>query len=66
MIKELKKQLKQDPELFYSWQSNIAMQFVDECSRFKKLNKKRVLSCEDIHTIANESAKNFLNMLIKE
>ena len=61
MIEELVNKLKSDKELFYSWQANIAVQFQDEFARTKKVYKNR----QDIHTISNKAAINFLNLLIK-
>jgi hypothetical protein len=60
MLKELIKNLKKEPNFFYSWQSNIAMAFKDEYGRSKKKWKSR----NDIHKIANQAAINFLNKLI--
>ena len=62
MLKKLIKSLRKDKELFFSWQSSIAMGFIDEYYRNKKKHKNK----NDIHFIANNAAKNFLNMLIKE
>ena len=61
MLKDLIEKLKSDEELYYAWQSNIAVQFQDEYSRNKKKYKNR----QDIHKISNEAAKNFLNLLMK-
>jgi len=66
MIKKLKKQLKINTELYYGYQANIAMSFVDACDNFKRKNNKKTLSNQDIHYVANEAAKNFLNLLIKD
>ena len=52
--------LRDDPDYFMSWQANIAMAFVDECSRHP--NKP---SRTKVHGMANTGAINFLNMLIK-
>lgn len=65
MIKKLVKALKEDYELYYAYQANIAMSFVDECHRFKKRTGNKYLNQEDLHEIANTAAKNFLNLLIK-
>ena len=65
IISRLQKALKEDPELYYSYQSNIAMPFVDCCYNYKKKNNKKSLSQKDIHIIANEAAKQFLDLLIK-
>jgi hypothetical protein len=62
-VKILSKNIKKDPELYYAYQANIAMQFKDEYSRKRK--KKNYLNNEDIHEIANNAAKGFLDLLIK-
>ena len=62
MIDELKKALKNDKELYYAYQANIAVQFQDEFARNKKKYKNR----HDVHEISNVAAKNFLNLLIKD
>ena len=58
-INHLAKELKNDSSYYYSWQSNIAMQFLDELARMN-------YRFPDAHTIANAAAKNFLNLLIKQ
>jgi hypothetical protein len=63
-VKTLSKKLRKDPELYYAYQANIAMQFKDEYSRRRK--EKNYLNNEDIHKIANDAAKSFLNLLIKK
>lgn len=68
MEKELKvvtSTIKNDRELFYSYQSNIAMAFVDACANYKKKNSKKYLSSHEIHVLANEAAINFLNLWVK-
>jgi ferredoxin-NADP reductase len=61
-IEELQKALREDEGLYYGYQANIAMAFKDEFARCKKQYKNK----EDIHLIANNAAKNFLNLLIEE
>ena len=61
MIQKLIKNLKEDKELYYSYQANIAVAFQDEYHRNEKKYKNR----DDIHIISNNAAKNFLNLLIK-
>ena len=61
IIANLINELRSDEGYYYSWQSNIAMAFFDEYYR----NNKRYKNKDDIHKIANEAAKNFLNLLIK-
>lgn len=53
------KALREDKELYNSWQANIAMSFFDE---FNSTDKEGT----PIMEIANKGAKNFLDMLIKE
>ena len=62
MITSLRKKLKEDKELYYGYQANIAVQFQDEYARNKKKYKNR----QDIHKISNTAAKNFLDLLIKD
>ena len=55
--KDIVDKIKGDHELYYAFQSNIAMAFVDEYERCEKKYKNRV----DIQQIANWAAKNFLD-----
>ena len=57
-ILKVTEQIKNDPELYYAYQANIAVQFQDEFARNKKQYKNR----QDIHEISNKAAKNFLNL----
>jgi len=52
--------MKNDEQYYIAWQANIAMSFKDEMSR----NGYEI--DEKIHLIANDAAKNFLNILIKQ
>ena len=58
---KLIKALKEDKDYYYGWQANIAMAFYDEYRRCEKKYKNR----KDIHRIANNAAKNFLNTLMR-
>lgn len=66
MIEELQKALKEDKELYYAYQANIAMAFQDEfwrtCTSHEHL---ALMDKETLHGIANQAAKNFLDLLIK-
>jgi len=62
-VKNLCSALKKDKDYYYSWQANIAMAFKDE--HYRQKSKKSYMNQEDIHNVANEAAKNFLNLLIK-
>ena len=57
MLEKLIEKLKSDKDFYYSWQSNIAMAFYSEYDKDP---------FEHMHKIANQAAKNFLNLLIKE
>lgn len=58
-IKHLQKVLAQDPEYHYSWVCNIAMAFKDEYRRATERSQYEL----DFHTIANNAAINFLDIL---
>ncbi len=53
--------LRNDAELYYAYQANIAMAFYDEYRR-----AGNNLSHQKVHKVANQAAKNFLNLLIKK
>ena len=64
--------LRNDPGYYYAWQSNIAMAFKDNIHwaasvTFKDHNvvEKYEVTPEQLHQIANDAAKQFLNLLIK-
>ena len=59
LTRDLVKALKSDPELYFAYQSNIAVPFMDECRRNKVYSSK-------LHKIANDAAKYFLNLLISQ
>jgi len=58
-VDHLAKELKNDSEYRYVWQSNIAIQFQDELSR-------RGYRLPDQREISNIAAINFLKLLIKD
>lgn len=64
-IKKLQKALKNDKELYYAWQANIAMAFYDNFYQYKRGRKKKTLNETDIHTISNNAATYFLDLFIK-
>ena len=53
--------IKNDPELYYAYQANIAMAFKDE----HRGDIKKYKNKNDIDILANNAAKNFLNLWIK-
>lgn len=58
------KALREDNEYYYAWQATIAMAFKDVYYEEMR-NDPRFPMEPDIHKIANEAAKRFLNLLIK-
>ena len=64
-VRTLSKALKNDPELFYAYQANIAMAFKDNVRWYKQKTGKKSLSSGDLHEIANDAAKYFLNQFCK-
>lgn len=68
-LSTLCKYLREDKDYFYSWQANIAVAFQDEYQRQYEDANGKILDAEKditppIHEVANEAAKNFLNLLI--
>jgi hypothetical protein len=55
-VKTVVNEMESDPSYRLAWQANIAVQFMDELQR-------RGVKLEDAHGIANEAAKNFLDLL---
>ena len=62
-VGHLIQELKSDPSYRIGWQASIAMAFYDNAYQYKKKKNKKYLSMVDIHTIANDAANNFLNLL---
>lgn len=65
-IKVLQKHLSEDKSegsYYHAFQCNIAMAFKDEVARLHPVTNK--WNRELVHTIANQAAKNFLDLLIK-
>jgi hypothetical protein len=60
-IKIVCKTLREDQGLFYAFQANIAMAFVDENRRQGSRD-----SYKKVHGVANAAAVNFLNLLIRD
>ncbi len=65
-MKVVTKTLTDDPSYRHGWVANIAMQFQDECRRYKKKHKKTTLSKDDIHKISNAAAEEFIAVLCKD
>ena len=58
--------LKEDPSYYISWQANIAMAFQDVYWDTYDLSKSNGEARITVHKIANEAAKDFLDLLIKQ
>jgi hypothetical protein len=63
-VNVLSKALANDKDLYYAYQSNIAMPFVDAFHNAKL--PSHPIANDMIHKIANIAAKQFLDLLIKE
>ena len=67
LIEELRKD-QSEGSYYYSWQANIAVSFQDEFWRsFAEKDDELFMKIDSsfIHTISNNAAKNFLDLLIK-
>lgn len=60
-VDTLCKALREDKELYYTYQSNIAMSIHDEYYSHGKSN----LTGEELHNVFNNAAKRFLDTLVK-
>jgi hypothetical protein len=58
MLDKLIEELKKDKDLYYGWQSNIAVAMQDAYERAEDKT--------DIHKISNDGAKAFLDLLIRD
>jgi hypothetical protein len=64
VIKKLKKDKEKTNSMFYTWQSSIAISFIDEYT--KQVGRDCTInSFEVVHKVANQAAKDFLNLLIE-
>ena len=63
-VKTLSKALRNDSELFYAYQANIAMQFKDQYAVKRKEKGYSYMNTDDVHEVANDAAKSFLALLI--
>ena len=55
-------ELVKDPELWYAFKANIAVQFQDSAHWHRLEKENNYLNREDIHKISNEAAENFLKL----
>ena len=61
----IRRELRRDEGYYRGWQSNIAMAIYDECKRKGLVNTKQEGTEKSLHRIANQGAKNFLDLLIR-
>lgn len=69
-LKVVTEEIKNDPELYYAYQANIAMAFKDEMERSglhspNPENHSILVTRQMLHEIANQAANNFLDLWIK-
>jgi len=64
-IEHLRDEFKKDPGYRYGWQANIAMAYKDNERWYMEKTGKKYLNKEDKHTIANNAANYFLDLLTK-
>lgn len=62
---KVRKTIKKDDDLYFGYQSNIAMAMYDEIRRLKKLKPNIRINNSDLLESANRAAQNFLDMWIK-
>lgn len=69
-VRTLAKALKDDPEFYYGYQSNIAISFQQQ---WEKMLREKVFASavilpkhELIHDMSNQAAKNFLDLFIND
>lgn len=55
---------KSEGSYYYGWQANIAMAFQDEFNNWREKHEQETVPAKAIHEIANNAAKDFLNLLI--
>lgn len=60
-IRLLRRELAKDEELFFAYQSNIAMAFYDEM-----MKEELFISRDVVFRVANQAAINFLNLFIAD
>jgi len=66
VINKLTHILEFDNNYKQSWIANIAMSYIDCELQYKKRTGKKYLNKNDKHSITNEAAENFLNLLMKK
>lgn len=64
-IATLTDELKKDEGYRQSWQSNLAVSYLDNEYWYKQKTGKKYLNRDDKHIIANNAADHFLKLLCK-
>lgn len=64
-VKAVTEAIKNDPDLYYAWQSNIVMSFKDLVRYNQVLEDIPIIVFDEnqVHELANQAAKNFINLL---
>lgn len=65
-MNHLKTQLKNDEQYRYGWISNLAMSYIDLEKSYRDKTKKKYLNQKDKVQIANDAAKNFIQILLQQ
>lgn len=65
LIKDLKEKLRKDEGYRYGWISNIAMSYIDIEKSYRDKTNKKYLNKQDRHIVANDAAKNFIQILLQ-
>lgn len=67
VLTEALKKSNDQSSLYYTWQSNIAMPIIDTFNKYAEENEIVGSAMNlDIHKIANDGAKKFLDLLISQ
>lgn len=65
-VNKLIQSLRDSEELYYGYQSNISMSFYDEFTKSYSSFNEHQIDNTALNEICNQSAKNFLNLFIKQ
>jgi hypothetical protein len=65
-LDNLKTALRSDNDYRSVWISNIAMSYLDIEKSYKDKTHKKYLNKQDRHIIANDAAKNFIQILLQD
>jgi len=63
---DIRKDIRNDKQLWIAFKANIAMSFVDHYFNYKRITNKKYFSYTDIHKISNDAADYFLKLWISD